>query len=362
MRILLITPNFFDYPTLMCEELRRMGHEVDWYDDRPSTNNFVKAIIRINKNYINGIISRYFSKMMDEVEGKKYDKVLLISGQSFSFSEGMMDRLRESQKEAEFVLYQWDSMKNFPYIGKIQKYFDRCYSFDKDDVKKCGLSFLPLFYAKRYEDIGQKKTDNYKYDLMFVGTAHPKKYKYIKEMAEKLKEIFPKQFIYFFFPSRLVYIYRKAKNPELKHAHYNEFHYTPVMGKEMDELLSESKCVLDSAQSGQTGLTIRVFETLGARRKIITTNRDVVNYDFYREENVYVYNGEFNLKSAFFTEPYKEIEDEVYKKYSLRSWINTLIEGECLNNENMEDSKMIKTKKLKKREIEKKERGGGIMT
>lgn len=135
MKILLITPNFFDYPAQICEAIHQMGHEVDWYDDRPSTNSFVKAIIRINKNYINAMIARYFSKMMSEVTRKKYDKVILISGQSLSFSESMMERLKESQIQAEFVLYQWDSMKNFPYIEKIQKYFDRCYSFDKEDVR-----------------------------------------------------------------------------------------------------------------------------------------------------------------------------------------------------------------------------------
>ena len=62
MNILLITPNFFNYPQKMCDELKKMGHNVDWYDDRPSTNSFVKAIIRINKNYINIYINKYFQK------------------------------------------------------------------------------------------------------------------------------------------------------------------------------------------------------------------------------------------------------------------------------------------------------------
>lgn len=325
MRILLITPNFFDYPTQMCEELKRMGHKVDWYDDRPSTSSFVKAIIRINKNYIKGMIARYFSKMMEEIAGTRYDIVLLISGQSLSFTEEMMVKLKESQKQAIFVLYQWDSMRNFPYIAKIQKYFDRCYSFDKNDVMNYNLKFLPLFYTKRYEDIGKKKNVHYKYDLMFVGTAHPRKYRYVREMSEKLMHVYPDQFIYFFFPSRLVYIYRKVKNSELKNAMYSEFHYTPIKGFEMDKLLTESKCVLDSAQDGQVGLTIRVFETLGAKRKIITTNQDVVNYDFYREENVYVYNGEFDLNAPFFKKPYKEIEENIYERYALRNWLKEII-------------------------------------
>lgn len=51
-KLLLIMPNFFDYPQAICEELENMGYEVDCFDDRPSTNGMVKAIIRVNKNLI----------------------------------------------------------------------------------------------------------------------------------------------------------------------------------------------------------------------------------------------------------------------------------------------------------------------
>lgn len=44
-KLLLIMPNFFDYPQAICEELENMGYEVDCFDDRPSTNGMVKAII-----------------------------------------------------------------------------------------------------------------------------------------------------------------------------------------------------------------------------------------------------------------------------------------------------------------------------
>ena len=71
-------------------------------------------------------------------------------------------------------------------------------------------------------------------------------------------------------------------NKELRKARYGEFHYVPLKGKEMDDVYESSRCVLDSAQAGQLGLTIRVLEALGAKKKLITTNEDVVNYDFYR--------------------------------------------------------------------------------
>jgi hypothetical protein len=326
-KVLLIMPNFFDYPQAICDELERMGYEVDCFDDRPSTNGFVKAIIRVNKDLIGKYIARYFEKVMRVVRGKKYDIVFLISGQSLSFSERMIQQIKDEQPQAEYILYQWDSLKNFPYIKKIEPLFDRCYSFDRRDVQSdSSLHFLPLFYTRRYEEIGKLDKKVFKYDFCFVGTAHPKKYKFIKMMSEQLKTIYPNQFIYYFFPSRIVFFYRKIMNPELHKAKYREFHFESLSGKQMDDTYSDSRCVLDSAQAGQLGLTIRVLEALGAKKKLITTNEDVVNYDFYRRENIYVYDGtQVNLNDPFFTQSYQDLDEDVYEKYSLRSWLKTML-------------------------------------
>jgi hypothetical protein len=319
-------PRFFNYPELIADELNKMGYEVDFFDDRPSTNAWIKAAIRINKNMIHTYIKKYFNEVMKTVRSKEYDVVFLISGQSLSFSESMIEKIKACQPKAKFVLYQWDSQTNFPYIKQVQKFFDKCYSFDRRDIKETPtLKFLPLFYSRTYEEIGMKSNKDFKYDFCFVGTAHPKKYKFINMMSEQLKEVYPKQFIYYFFPSPIVYFYRKVMNEELRKAKYNEFHYVPLKGKEMDEIYIASRCVLDSAQAGQLGLTIRVLEALGARKKLITTNEDIVNYDFYCPENIYLYTEKIDLNNVFFKKEYKEVDKEVYEKYSLRSWLGEII-------------------------------------
>lgn len=327
MKLLLIMPRFFDYPELITGELEDMGYEVDFFDDRPSTNAWIKAAIRINKNLIGTYIKKYFESVMKTVRNQKYDVIFLISGQSLSFSESMINEIKQCQKEAKFVLYQWDSQTNFPYIKQVQKYFDKCYSFDRRDIEETPkLKFLPLFYSRKYEEIGKRNNTNFKYDFCFVGTAHPKKYKFIKMMSEQLKSVYPNQFIYFFFPSPIVYFYRKIMNNELRKAKYNEFHYVPLKGKDMNDVYESSRCVLDSAQDGQLGLTIRVLEALGAKKKLITTNEDVINYDFYKPEDIYVYDGKIDLENVFFTHEYKEVSKEVYEKYSLRSWLKEIVE------------------------------------
>lgn len=325
-RLLLIMPNFFEYPQIISDELRNMGYDVDFYDDRPSTNPFIKAAIRINKNLIGNYIRRYFDKMMLTVRKQRYEIVFLISGQSLSFSDKMIEELKASQPQARFLLYQWDSLKNFPYIGDLEKYFDKCYSFDRNDAAThSNLKFLPLFYCRQYEEIGKLRQSKFKYDFCFVGTAHPKKYVFINKMSSQLRNIYPNQFIYFFFPSRIVYIYRKFKNSEFKNARMYEFHYEPLRSSEMNKIYQDSRCVLDSPQAGQLGLTIRVIEALGAKKKLITTNADVANYDFYRPENIYIYRGSFDLNDSFFTEPYKDIDKNIYDRYSLRNWLKEII-------------------------------------
>lgn len=327
MKLLLIMPRFFNYPELISDELNHMGYEVDFFDDRPSTNAWVKAAIRINKNIIYAYIKKYFNEIMKTVRSKKYDVVFLISGQSLSFSEDMISEIKRCQPQARFVLYQWDSQTNFPYIKRVQKFFDKCYSFDKRDIDETpSLKFLPLFYSKTYEEIGKGNTDkDYKYDFCFVGTAHPQKYKFINMMSEQLKQVYPNQFIYYYFPSPIVYFYRKIMNKELRGAKYKEFHYTPLKEKEMDEVYKSSRCVLDSPQAGQCGLTIRVLEALGAKKKLITTNKDVVNYDFYCPENIYVYEGKIDMNNVFWGAEYKEIDEKIYKKYSLKNWIKEIV-------------------------------------
>lgn len=327
MKLLLIMPRFFNYPELIIDELNTMGYEVDFFDDRPSTNAWIKAIIRINKNLISMYIKRYFEKVMKTVRSRKYDVVFLISGQSLSFSKDMVAEIKACQPHAKFVLYQWDSQTNFPYIEQVQEFFDKCYSFDRRDVEESSyLKFLPLFYSRIYEEVGEKNNKDFKYDFCFVGTAHPKKYKFINMMSEQLKPVYPNQYIYYFFPSPIVYFYRKVMNEELRGAKYNEFHYVPLEGEEMNGIYESSRCVLDSAQDGQLGLTIRVFESLGAKKKLITTNEDIVNYDFYRPENIYVYEGKIDLENVFFKEDYIDVEKEVYEKYSLRSWLKQIVE------------------------------------
>lgn len=326
-KLLLIAPVFFGYYKDIIKEATRLGYDVDYICDTPNNSNFFKAVERVNRQLVRNKVKQYFNKtVLPQIYNKKYDNVLLIGGMTFSFTPEMIERIRLLNTNAIFSLYQWDSEKNLPYVTGIHRFFDKIFTFDRNDVhNKSIYKFLPLFYNPMYEKIGKITVNSFKYDCMYVGTAHPKKFYDINRMSESLKSVYPKQFIYQYMPSKLKYIYHKLSAPEYKAARYSQFETRKLSPNKLKEIIIESKCILDAPQSGQTGLTIRTIECLGAKRKLITTNKDVVNYDFYRPENIYVYDGKIDISNDFFKKDYQDIDDKIYKKYSLKNWLRILL-------------------------------------
>lgn len=326
-KILLIAPLFFGYYKEIMKEAENLGYEIDYICDAPSDSNISKAIGRINKRFIVGKTKSYFDKeVLPKLKGKSYQYVLVIAGMTFSFTPEMMEKIRKMNSKAKFVIYQWDSEKNLPYVTEIHKFFDELYSFDLHDCeKKKKYQFLPLFYTKLYEEIGEQSTGEYKYDCSYVGTAHPQKYKDINMMADQLKKVFPKQFVYHYMPSKLKYLYHKLLASEFKYAKWSDFQTEKVPANQMMEIFKDSKCILDAPQAGQTGLTIRTIECLGAKRKLVTTNADIKRYDFYDPVNIIVFDENIDLYSNFFTSNYRQIEKSIYEKYSLKEWLKVML-------------------------------------
>ena len=66
---------------------------------------------------------------------------------------------------------------------------------------------------------------------------------------------------------------------------------------------------MEIQRTEQVGLSFRIFEALGHRKKLITTNKDIVNYDFYHPQNILVVDeNTIEIPEEFVTSPYVEIE------------------------------------------------------
>ncbi len=64
----------------------------------------------------------------------------------------------------------------------------------------------------------------------------------------------------------------------------------------------------------------------GLGKKVITTNADIVNYDFFSPSNIFIWNeSTLAIPDEFFTSHYQEPSDTIYKKYSREYWVKTVL-------------------------------------
>lgn len=325
-RVLYIGSMFFNYHLHIKKELELLGYDVDYYNDKPSNNSFIKGILKINKNLLKSLIKRHHDKIVSETKDKDYDVVFIVNSKVFTIET--LERLKEYHRNAKFLYYEWDSLKLYPFVKELIPFFDKAYSFDTEDCKNFkDLTFLPLFYNRDYEKVGNANFNKIEYDLISLCTAHPNRYKTIRTLFPKLEKSGIKIFSYLYL-NPLQFLYNKAFVPEFKNAKFSEFQFKPLPEKEYIAHLQKSTTVFDMNHNKQSGLTIRTIETLGAKKKLITTNQNVKKYDFYNNKNILVLEDLENIDSErildFLNEDYEPISDDIYQKYSLRNWLNII--------------------------------------
>lgn len=320
-RILYISPKFFNYENKIKEELESLGAIVDFFDDRPANDFITKVFIRLNfKSLIQKKIDTYYENIYSYISDKKYDFIFVVSPETLSYKE--LTKIKELQLNTECILYMWDSFENKNSFNTINLY-DKVYSFDSMDTEKYSLKFLPLFYCKDYKK--SEQINNFDYDLSFLATAHSDRYK----IADKIKKIIYKNqfkvYYYFYLPNIIIYFIRKIFISKYSYGKLSEFSFDSLTQSSIIKIFNNSKVILDINHPKQFGLTMRTFECLGAEKKIITTNKNIKSYDFYNPKNILVIDREnINIDMDFFEVEYQTLSDELYKKYSLNSWIRNI--------------------------------------
>lgn len=321
-RILFFSAHLFGYQNDIRLAMESVGAIVDYYDERPANNFLVKGVIRINRNLLAGYINHYYNKIIKETLQKEYDYVFFIKGESISASN--VRRLKQFHPEANFIIYHWDSIANNSNAQNLLPYFDRVFSFDKIDCERLGLHFLPLFYTPDYANIPYYDKE-IKYDMLFVGTTHCDRYKLVKRIEEQIIKMGGLCLTWFYFPSKILYYKMKIQNSYLRQIPVHTFHFKPMSKELLLQLYAGSRIIIDVQHPKQTGLTMRCIETLGAKRKLITTNYYITEYDFYNPDNILVVDRNLPyVPEKFLNEPYRDTPKEIYESYSIKNWLSSI--------------------------------------
>ncbi len=86
----------------------------------------------------------------------------------------------------------------------------------------------------------------------------------------------------------------------------------------------QSFCIIEIVQEGQEGVTLRALEALVYGKKLITTLRNIVNYDFYNPNNILIWNNQTNDElTSFLNTNYTMIDQKIIDKYCFHNWIQS---------------------------------------
>ncbi|BAZ10906.1 hypothetical protein NIES4071_27300 [Calothrix sp. NIES-4071] len=324
--ILLISPKFFGYELAVEKKLSQLGADVTFVDDRPNNGLLDKGLIRIDKRLLKIKIDKYYAKISSYIAHKEFDIIFLLNPEALPIS--FLQTCKSRWENALCVMYMWDSINNRKHTLEFVPFCNRVFTFDMDDAARFNFFFKPLFYLDDYLSIRQGK-HAIKYDISFMGTLHSDRYAIAKEVKDWCSQQGLRCFFYFFMQSQVLYYFNKLRGKGISLAK-SKVSFAKLSTSEVVEIVASSRVILDIQHPKQTGLTMRTLETLGAGKKLITTNDKVQEYDFYQRENVAIinrFNPTHNLDLSFFLNSTKEVPKQVIMKYYIGSWLLDILKS-----------------------------------
>lgn len=274
-----------------------------------------KIANRMYKKYV----EKYYCNMLDKYKNIKFDYFLVVAGQEFS--KEFIQELKRKNTKIKCILFLWDKLEYTTLANSVDE-FDYIFSFDPDDCKKYGFIFRPSFYL----DILEEKIISWnkrKYDIFYIGALRNKeRYEIVERIYEYAKNNNLKYFLK---------LYVDKKNEKYLPKNYIADIVTKekISYEENMKLMKDSRVVLDMNFSKQLGLTLRSIESIGSKTKVITTNNQIKEYDFYDQNNIYCLNNKNiinSLPNIFVTKKYEDIPNDIKARYTVNGFINEVFE------------------------------------
>jgi len=313
-KVLFITFDMSGYYDGIYRELQSRYTQVDYFNTatfKYRYKNILQKAYSFFFKIATGKKLKNYYKCMDfinKISCMEYDITIVIRPDVLFDSQ--LNVLRKISKYA--VAYYHDSINNIKRKKDVIHFFDKVYSYEKKDVKDYNLHFISNFIY--FED--SKIVDG------------PPKYDAFSVMSNDYRVATLKKVALFFKQHNHSYEFYVMKDGELPNDGLLTYMAKRMNNDEVIEHIKKAGIITDIHKYGiQDGLTFRVFEAMGFHKKLITTNKDVKTYDFYNPDNIYVIEDVKNIDipEAFFKTPYVELPQDIYNKYTVKSWIDKVV-------------------------------------
>lgn len=156
---------------------------------------------------------------------------------------------------------------SFGYIDKLNDWYDVVFAFDPINAKKYGFVYSPLVYDAD-TSYSREHTVSKDHLVFYVGQAKDR-LPGLLLCYEKLKSI----------DVKCDFHISNVREEDIKYA--NEIVYNKFMTyQECVDSIQKATCLIDVIQGDSSGLTIKTCEAVCYDKKLITTNKHVIEYPF----------------------------------------------------------------------------------
>lgn len=272
------------------------------------SHKLIRLIRRIHLSSFCGFKKIWF-KDLKKVNDDETNKILIFSIEEIIFSKILKNNFPKSKK----IFWCWNKM-SFEKINELRKYYDEIWTFDEEDSKLFDLNFSPQFYWEL-----PSKEKNVKYDISFVG-VDKNRLKFLLDIYKYCKQNAINSFFYILKDKKK---YSKLNKEILKNK--------SISYEETVHIAKKSRAILEINKEDQTGLTLRSLEALFFNKKLITNNKNIQQYEFYNENNIYILtSNNLNGIKKFLDKEKNEINEEIKQKYYIDSWLKKILgEVQC---------------------------------
>lgn len=217
----------------------------------------------------------------------------IILGEN-GYSKKISEYIKKKNPDCKIIMYYWNVINEEYKKILDDNNIDEFWTFDKQDAEKYGLKYNPQFYTSCIK-LNEK---DIKQDVVFLGRAKNRK----NDLLKLQKQL-------------------ETRGISTKFAIIETEKDIMKYDKYLD-LISKSKCIIDYNDEGQTGLTLRPMEALFLKKKLITNNKDIINYDFYNPNNIFVL-GKDDIEEIqeFVEKAYEEIDEKIINYYDFEQWL-----------------------------------------
>lgn len=338
-KILLVASPYMGIYRDIQKGLEELGFYVELIIEKTFPNNPYKILYRkpsakqISK--FQKVLLNYWKKILDNRSSDDlfFDYLLVINGLTIHLY--LFDRLKEVNKNIKACNYIYDRIKGVYQIDHNFKFYNRIFTFDRENVREYGLTLLPIYWIPEKE-----KLENH-YDVFAFGAADQIRipiFKRIKKISDDAKlNSFIKVYhlkvnnVVLYSIKRVVkYVFQKRKSPSLRELR-TDFYTSESMPTELfRKYINSSTVIIDTNHPYQDGLTARFMWALGIGNKIITNNLNISKYNFYSKEQILILdNNTSDEEILSFIKSSSQIPQDVIsrvERYRIDNWLKTILD------------------------------------